>query len=523
MDGRHTAPGSGTAPSLPAPALPTAVARIVGRDGDPAGSAFLVADDLLVTCAHVLVDGGYGPGDQVAPDFPRAPGAPTVTGRVLAEAWCGPRERDVALVRLERAVPGTAPLALGPVAGIRGHRVRSLGFPRQAPPGGHYGFATAGDLLPAADDSGDLLQLTGANDLTTGFSGGPVLDEVTGLVVGMVTAITGLDAHARGQGIAYATPSTVLREVWPALDQDDVSPYRALEPFTAEHARWFRGREEAVDQVLAGLAGGRRAVLLLGPSGAGKSSLVQAGVLSALAAGRLPGSDRWRPVVVRPGRDLAAALDRAGLADTGTAGIAAAVARLLAGDPAHDRVVLVVDQFEELLTQRGAGAEPEDGSLDALERITAAIGSDAALSVLLVMRDDFYSRLSAAAPRLLDAALPGLLNVPATLSRAELEAIVTGPAHDLGVRFQPGLADQIIADVMNTNFRTAADLRAPVTVLPLLEVTLSRLWERRTEQGGHLTHQAYRRIGGVTGALTDWCDAALAELDEHQRPIAQRI
>ncbi|MFE7189458.1 WD40 repeat domain-containing protein [Kitasatospora sp. NPDC057541] len=33
---------------------------------------------------------------------------------------------------------------------------------------------------------------------------------------------------------------------------------------------------------------------------------------------------------------------------------------------------------------------------------------------------------------------------------------------------------------------------------------------------------AYRRIGAVTGALTDWCDSALGELDEHQQRIAQR-
>ncbi|MGW1768719.1 nSTAND1 domain-containing NTPase [Streptomyces sp. NPDC002073] len=500
-------------------AVPAAVAQVLDRAGAVVGAGFLVAGDLLVTCAHVLEDGGYGPGDTVPLVFPRAPGAPSVAGQVLESSWRDPQDEDVALVRLERP-PRIAPPALGSAAGCRGHRVRSFGFPQQGPPGGHFGSAMAGGLLPAADSAGDLLQLTDANDLTTGFSGGPVLDEVTGLVVGMLTAITSPDSHDRGQGIAYVTPTAVLREVWPALDEHDVSPYRALEAFTAEHARWFRGREEAVRRVLAGLAGGRRVVLLLGPSGSGKSSLVQAGVLPALAAGRLPGSDRWRQVLVRTAPDLPAAVEQAGLPGATVAGVGAAVTSLLSSDPAHDRVVLVVDQFEELLAP---SAGPR--ALQAVARITEAIDSDAALSVVLVMRDDFYSRLSALAPQLLQAALraQGVLNVPAALTGDELDAIITGPARDLGAHFEPGLAERIISDVLALNPRTAAAFEAPVTVLPLLEVALTRLWERRLEHDGRLTHDAYRRIGAVTGALADWCDTALRELNERQQDIAKRI
>ncbi|MGV9963650.1 nSTAND1 domain-containing NTPase, partial [Streptomyces olivaceus] len=462
-----------------------------------------------MTCAHVLAEGGYGPGAVVTLAFPHAPGAPVVTGRVVEEAWREPHAQDVALVRLERPLR-VAPLSLGAAEGARGHRVRSFGFPVQAPPGGHFGFAQAGGLLPSVDRVGELLQLTGANDLTQGFSGGPVLDEATGLVVGMLTAITAPDGHDRGLGIAYVTPTTVLRKVWPALDERDVSPYRALEPFTAEHARWFRGREDAVNRILAGLAAGRRGVLLLGPSGSGKSSLVQAGVLPALAQGRLPGSDRWRPVLTRPGPNLPGALTRAGLPQNENEN----------GDAADVRTVLVVDQFEELLAP---SAGP--GTLQALARITAAIRSDAALSVVLVMRDDFYSRLSALAPDLLDTVLQakGVLNVPATLSTADLDAIVTGPAHDLDTTFDPGLAEQIIADVLALSPRPDGVHSAPVTVLPLLEVALTRLWERRLDHDGRLTHDAYRRIGAVTGALTEWCDAALRELTTEQRNIARRI
>lgn len=58
-------------------------------------------------------------------------------------------------------------------------------------------------------------------------------------------------------------------------------------------------------------------------------------------------------------------------------------------------------------------------------------------------------------------------------------------------------------------------------MLPLLELTLSQLWQRR--QDGYLTHEAYRRIGGVTGSLTTFCDTALNQLPPEHRPIARRI
>ncbi|CAM5673494.1 hypothetical protein SAVIM338S_07098 [Streptomyces avidinii] len=494
--------------------LPRAVARVLGPDGEVAGAGFLVADRTLVTCAHVVRGAGSGPGGTVRLAFPHAAGAPEVEGQVLDGPWRAPEGEDVALVRLSDAPAGTAPLPLGSASGCRGHQVRSFGFPPQAPADGHFGFGVVGDLLPATESRGAHLQLTAANDLTTGFSGGPVLDEVTGLVIGMLTEITSPDEHERGQGIAYVTPTRSLREIWPDLAEQDVCPYRGLEVFTAEHARWFEGRRQAVEQVLAGLALRHRLTLLLGPSGSGKSSLIQAGVLRALSAGALPDSDRWLPVLARPRQDLPAELERAGLAGASTDGISSAVTRTLAAQPGRRHVLLVIDQFEELLTQPGTGPAVTD-------EIVTAVTSNAELQVILIMRDDFYPRLAALAPRLLEAAMPGLLNVPGTLGRQDLTDIITLPAQDVGLHFQTGLPEQIVSDVLAATPGGATARQAPVTVLPLLELTLSQLWQRRSD--GHLTHQAYQAIGGVTGSLTTWCDAALDQLTAGQRPVAQRI
>ncbi|MFF8973560.1 trypsin-like peptidase domain-containing protein [Streptomyces sp. NPDC014995] len=520
MDGTGTGTGPGTGPgSDRVSGLIRAVAQVLGPGDEVAGVGFLVAEDILVTCAHVVRTAGAGPGESVRLVFPRVDGARRLEGLVLVEPWRASEDEDVAVVRLRDAPAGLRPLPLGSATGCRGHHVRSFGFPAHAPPGGHFGFAVAGDVLPATESRGVHLQLTAANDLTTGFSGGPVMDEVTGLVIGMLTEITAPDEHQRGQGIAYVTPVQVLREVWPALAEQELSPYRGLEPFTVEEAQWYEGRQDAVDQVLANLSQ-QRVTLLLGPSGSGKSSLIQAGVLPALAAGAIPGSDRWLPVLTRPRQDLLTELERVGLAGAAGDGIAAAVTRKLAAQPTHGRVLLVVDQFEELLTQPGTGRDLER-RLAATDQITAAVNSPAALAVILVMRDDFYPRQAALAPKLLEAAMPGLLNIPATMSHDDLHDIIVRPADNAGAHFEPGLPEQIIADVLATTPEGPATRRAPVTVLPLLELTLSQLWERRRD--GYLTHDAYRRIGGVTGSLTTWCDTALDQLPPEHRPIAQRI
>ncbi|HEY3035235.1 MAG TPA: hypothetical protein VGJ54_11340, partial [Streptosporangiaceae bacterium] len=279
------------------------------------------------------------------------------------------------------------------------------------------------------------------------------------------------------------------------------------------------GRAAAVQEVVAGLGAYRRGVVLLGPSGAGKSSLLQAGVLPALAAGQLPGSDRWITLLARPGKDLFGELDRAGLAGAGDQPIGDVVAQRLAGEPAGARLLLVLDQFEEVLTP--AGSDEQDAVQQrAIDQLAAAIGAPG-LSVVLVLRDDFYPRLASQAPAVLQALMPGLLNVPATLNTDDLRDIITKPAVAVGLDYQDGLPERIITDVLTAHGNGGPARHAPITVLPLLELTLQQLWQRRF--GAQLTHEAYQRIGGIAGALTTWCDTAIEQLPAEQRTIAQRV
>ncbi|GIF16978.1 trypsin-like peptidase domain-containing protein [Actinoplanes teichomyceticus] len=437
-----------------------AVAQILDGRDTAAGAGFLIADDVLITCAHVVEAAGARIGEPVRLRFPQLTGSPSASGRVLADGWEPPEGEDIAVVRLDAVPAGLRPLPLAGSDGRRGHPVRSFGFPAQAGAGGHFGYGRAGDLLRPG-----LLQLTDANDLTQGFSGGPVWDDRAEAVIGMVSAVTRPDALDRGTGIGYASSTAALRAAWPAPAASTPCPYRGLQPFRTEDAAAFHGRDRAVGKVLAALADRPPLLLLLGPSGAGKSSLVSAGVRPALAAGRLPASGRWPTLVIRP------------------------------GDPIPDAAgygLLIVDQFEEMLAEPGAGT--------ALDDLTAAIGRPGR-TVLLVLRDDFYPRLAAEVPALLDVAGSGLVNIPATLTRDELHDIVTKPAESAGACWQPGLPERIIDDVLT------ADPRAGTAALPLLGVALKELWTSSSD--GVLTHQAYERIGGLRGSITNWCDQAI--------------
>ena len=82
------------------------------------------------------------------------------------------------------------------------------------------------------------------------------------------------------------------------------NPYKGLRAFKEADADDFFGREELTGQLLARLAEpgkGNRFLAVVGPSGSGKSSVVKAGLIPALRAGALPGSEKWFILEMIPG------------------------------------------------------------------------------------------------------------------------------------------------------------------------------------------------------------------------------
>ena len=123
-------------------------------------------------------------------------------------------------------------------------------------------------------------------------------------------------------------------------------PYRGLASFQPEDADWFYGRQMLTDTLISHLrsqyaSGGL--LVAVGPSGSGKSSLLRAGMIPAMKSGALavPGSQSWPIRLFTPGTHPSQELSRQLAALTGSG-----LGHLAEGE----RVVLVIDQFEEIFT-----------------------------------------------------------------------------------------------------------------------------------------------------------------------------
>jgi DNA-binding SARP family transcriptional activator len=313
-----------------------------------------------------------------------------------------------------------------------------------------------------------------------------------------------------------AAAGSTAAPVEPALARL-LNPYKGLRSFDESDAADFFGRERVVERLIARLGAsgtGGRFVALVGPSGSGKSSVVKAGLLPALRLGALSGSADWFVVEVSPGRhpyeELEAGLLRVAvnppaslleqLAD-GETGIRRAVRRLF---PERSQLLIVIDQFEELFTQ--APHRTTQAFLDALA--AAVEDPHGGLRVVVTLRADFYDR--PLGHRAIGELLRRGTEVITPMSAEELERAIDGPSERLGVRFEPGLVAEMVADVSD---RPGA--------LPLLQYALTELFDQR--QGPIIHLATYRELGGVSGALIRRAEALYGGFDDPAQQAARQV
>jgi WD40 repeat protein/transcriptional regulator with XRE-family HTH domain len=359
----------------------------------------------------------------------------------------------------------------------------------------------------------------------------------------VMTARSGLPREVGGLGGSQAEVERLLGAV-------TGSPYCGLKAFGEQDALFFFGREAATVTMverMSRLVEDTGLLVVSGVSGAGKSSLLQAGVLPRIRKGGLAGAPEaasWPCLLFTPTN---APLDELALRAGLLAGVdAATVRRGLDADPAgfaltlrqaaltqqepkgdteapaqwqqapqQPRVVLVVDQFEQVFTLC-ADERQRLGFITALHAAaTIRHGPDQAPAGLVVlgMRADFEARC-ADYPQLAGAVQERYLVT--AMTERQLRMAITEPAKKAG-----SPVDDDLAEVLLSEARAGQPGASRAGVLPLLSHALDQAWRNRA--GNAVTLADYERTGGIEGAVASSAQSAYDALTPAQQTVARQV
>jgi energy-coupling factor transporter ATP-binding protein EcfA2 len=256
--------------------------------------------------------------------------------------------------------------------------------------------------------------------------------------------------------------TVTLNSHWPEF------PYPGLRPFritgTSDESLIFYGRNAQKDDILARL-NTAHTVVVVGPSGCGKSSLIKAGVIPALEAGLLVrAGHRWRTVQMRPGRRPLVRLARAfasllpqpndqsvsqfeALLRLERSGCWLATDQLMptlaSGDASNWRVLLLIDQFEEIFGEQVADRDEVDQLVRLITRFFEK--PHPSLYIVLTMRSDFIGHC-ANFQGLAEVVNASNYLIPVLKAR-ELRQAIERPAAEYHGLVEPALVERIIADM----------------------------------------------------------------------------
>ncbi|NET33263.1 MAG: diguanylate cyclase [Cyanothece sp. SIO1E1] len=286
---------------------------------------------------------------------------------------------------------------------------------------------------------------------------------------------------------------------------NETCPYQGLRFFDESTQDFFFGRKQVVETLKQKLEQ-ISFVPVIGTSGSGKSSVVRAGLIPWLKVERgwqilgpiLPSIDPltrlkqvFSPLFEQDPGELEQVYT---WIDHAEDALEAIISRI----PGSERFLLVIDQFEEVFTLCPKGKEQERDRFIQFLTHAAAI-RPSRLAVVITMRADFveaclkYESLTQLIQR-------QAVDMP-PLTESVLTDIIVKPAELQGYGLEQGLLEVILDDV-----------REEPECLPLLEFTLTELWQPATEQEHRLTLTQYRDLGRLTEALNQRANEIYEEI-----------
>lgn len=333
-----------------------------------------------------------------------------------------------------------------------------------------------------------------------------------GVGVDKVEEIDRLQGFIRSYCLDTAGPPTpdALRES---------CPYIGIRPYQEVEAPLFRGREADINQLLDRLSVWKQ-IFITGSSGSGKSSLITAGLIPRLKQHH---SAEWDIVMLsRPGSDPLGNLLQSLRAAPSTS-IDQAIRDRLAQDGAPKRVLMVIDQFEQILNQPDTvewkrQREAFFEALKSLSRIPE-------VSLIVALRSDFFEEVLKT-PHLRHLAERQRIEIQPLKGKA-LGEVLSSLAHVHQVRLDDDMLDRLVQD---TEYEPSA--------MVAVQETMTLLWQRQKEN--RITLAMYEAIAdeymkehklpadepisGLAVAMALHADDVFTRLGtEPERVIARRI
>jgi hypothetical protein len=289
-----------------------------------------------------------------------------------------------------------------------------------------------------------------------------------------------------GSGNSLALVSYPPKQSSPSTPE--ICPYPGLHPFDRHSSRFFFGRRSVV-QMLRQKLEIKNVVPIIGTSGSGKTSIVNAGLIPLLD------TSSWRIVgPMTPGNEPVEQLIQAFSQLQETPDLnqvrsllnkSLSLNKIIKQFAISERVLLIIDQFEELFTQ----CENITQQSRFIQLITqVAETSTNQLRIIVNLQAEFLSSF------LNEPLLTQLIQTQAVyvppLAGEDLIQAIEMPASLQGYKIEAGLLETLQQDFVAHNRN-----------LPLLQFTLIKLWESRDQQTHHLKLFDYENMGGMAELL----------------------
>lgn len=310
------------------------------------------------------------------------------------------------------------------------------------------------------------------------------------------------------------------------------NPFPGLRPFAPEESNLFFGRETESKEVLGKLLK-NKFITVIGASGTGKSSLIYCGVLPGIKKLGEDGSGNWKFVIFRPGNDpftnLSEAIEvnisdnssiKAGVENIilemhlNADGISSALKKFLI--QGNDKVVLVIDQFEEIFrySALNTAGSKSAGTAEFVDKVVKAVSqAGSEIYTIITMRSDFIGECAHY------QGLTQLINnsnylVP-HMDRENYRQVIEGPVKYAGASIEPKLVETILDDIGERTDQ-----------LPVLQHALMRTWtywQELDEPGRPISFTDYDSVGTMSDAMSRHANEAFEELTPRGREVCEKM